>query len=170
MWLISNKVTVKDAGLLEGFCDYHCHLLPGVDDGVQDRSETLDILRLWEDIGVREVWMTPHVMEDIPNNTNTLRGRFEELGKACEGMLTMRLAAENMLDNLFAERFAAGDVLTIGLGEKTLLVETSYYNPPINMKQVISGIQAQGYTPVLAHPERYQYNRQPSFRPFPSRP
>lgn len=157
MWLISNKVTVKDAGLLEGFCDYHCHLLPGVDDGVQDRSETLDILRLWEDIGVREVWMTPHVMEDIPNNTNTLRGRFEELGKACEGSITMRLAAENMLDNLFAERFAAGDVLTIGLGEKTLLVETSYYNPPINMKQVISGIQAQGYTPVLAHPERYQY-------------
>lgn len=157
MWLLSNKVLVKESGLLEGFCDYHCHLLPGVDDGVQELAETLDILRLWETVGVREVWLTPHMMEDIPNTTNTLRERFEELGQAYEGSITVRLAAENMLDNLFAERFATGDVLTLGMGEKTLLVETSYYNPPINMNQVIANIKAKGYTPLLAHPERYQY-------------
>lgn len=157
MWLLSNKEKIKDSGLLSGFCDYHCHLLPGVDDGVQEMSESLDILKLWEGVGIKEIWLTPHVMEDIPNKIDTLRERFEEFGQAYNGTITLRLGAENMLDNLFTERFSTGDVLTIDSGMKKLLVETSYYNPPINMREVIEGIKEQGYTPVLAHPERYQY-------------
>lgn len=157
MWLLSNKEKIKDSGLLSGFCDYHCHLLPGVDDGVQEMSESLDILKLWEGVGIKEIWLTPHVMEDIPNKIDTLRERFEEFGQAYNGTITLRLGAENMLDNLFTERFSTGDVLTIDSRMKKLLVETSYYNPPINMREVIEGIKEQGYTPVLAHPERYQY-------------
>ena len=67
MWWIKNKTLVRESGLLEGGCDYHCHLLPGVDDGVKEMEETLEILEIWEQAGLKEVWLTPHIMEDIPN-------------------------------------------------------------------------------------------------------
>ena len=66
MWLISSRVKVEDSGLLEGFRDSHCHLLPGVDDGVKEVDETLRILQMWETMGMKEVWLTPHIMEDHP--------------------------------------------------------------------------------------------------------
>ena len=51
MWLLTDKVLVGDSGLMDGFRDCHCHLLPGVDDGVGTVDETLEILRLWEKAG-----------------------------------------------------------------------------------------------------------------------
>ena len=47
--------------------DYHCHILPGVDDGFQDPEKSLEQLRIYEASGIREVWFTPHIMEDVPN-------------------------------------------------------------------------------------------------------
>lgn len=157
MWLISNRVTVRDSGLLEGFCDCHCHLLPGVDDGVQETTETLDILGLWEQTGVEEVWMTPHVMEDIPNSPASLKGHFEALEDTYRGSIRLHLAAEHMLDQLFLDRLEKGELLPLGESGKLLLVETSYYNPPMDMEGIVERVKAAGYTPVLAHPERYRY-------------
>ena len=157
MWLISNKVRVEDSGLLEGFCDCHCHLLPGVDDGVKKIDETLRILERWGAQGVSEIWLTPHIMEDIPNKPSELALVFERLKSAYTGNITLHLAAENMLDNLFSDRFAKKVLLPIGKEQGHLLVETSYYNPPMDMERVIDDIRRQGYRPILAHPERYQY-------------
>ena len=157
MWLISNKVSVKDSGLLEGFCDYHCHLLPGVDDGVQEMEETLEILSLWEEAGVKEVWLTPHIMEDVPNKPAILAQQYAELMGVYQGSIALYLAAENMMDRLFMERLTARDLLPIGKTGTHLLVETSYYNPPMDMEHIIDRIKENGYIPILAHPERYQY-------------
>lgn len=157
MWLISNKISVKDSGLLEGFCDYHCHLLPSVDDGVQEIEETLEILSLWEEAGVKEVWLTPHIMEDVPNKPAILAQQYAELMGVYQGTVELHLAAENMMDRLFSERLDKRDLLPIGKTGTHLLVETSYYNPPMDMEQIIDRIKENGYTPILAHPERYQY-------------
>lgn len=157
MWLLSNKIKVKDSGLLDGFCDYHCHLLPGVDDGVQEKTETLDTLRLWESVGVREVCMTPHVMEDIPNHPIDLKKKFEEVKGHYTGDIELHVAAEHMMDGLFLKRLEEEQVMPIGRKQRKLLVETSYYNPPINMRQIVERVKEKGYIPILAHPERYQY-------------
>ena len=164
MWLLSNQITVRDSGVLENFCDYHCHLLPGVDDGVEDPEETLRILELWEALGVGEVWLTPHTMEDIPNTPDDLKGRFRTLKTQYKGTIKLHLAAEHMIDNLFLSRLADGVFLPIGKEGRHLLVETSYYNPPINMEMVIRLIKDKGYTPILAHPERYQYMEMDDYR------
>lgn len=157
MWLLSNKVKMADSGLLEGFCDWHCHLLPGVDDGVTEMRETLDILARWETLGVAEVWLTPHVMEDIANETAALRQRFDLLRGKYKGNIHLHLATENMMDNLLHRRIAEKDLLPIGSKGMHLLVETSYFNPPIDMGGVIDKVKSAGYIPILAHPERYQY-------------
>lgn len=52
---------------------------------------------------MKEVWPTPHIMEDIPNTTAHLRERFRELQDAYKGNVILHLAAENMLDSLFEE-------------------------------------------------------------------
>ena len=157
MWLFSNKVTVRDSGLLEGFRDCHCHLLPGVDDGVQDKNEALLILEEWDLDGVKEVWLTPHIMEDIPNEAVALRNKLEYLTAYYKGNIKLHLAAEHMMDGLFIKLLEGNDVMPIGRGRDKLLVETSYYTPPMNMTNVIEMVKTKGFNPILAHPERYQY-------------
>lgn len=158
MWPFGGKKSLEQTGLLSGYTDWHCHLLPGVDDGVGTLEETLEILRLYESLGVARVYLTPHVMEDMPNTPDDLSKRFAELQKAYSeagGKIELHLAAENMLDCLFEDRFDKGEVLT--LGEGRLLVETSYFTPPMNFHALLEHIKSKGYFPVLAHPERYIY-------------
>ncbi len=157
MRLFSIKQTLEGSGILRGFTDWHSHILPGVDDGVQSVDESLDILRLYESSGIETVWLTPHIMEDIPNTTASLRERFDRLRSAYTGPVRLRLASENMIDALFEERLEAGDLLPIGDEGDRLLVETSYFNPPMGMRHIMKRIQSKGYHPVLAHPERYVY-------------
>lgn len=156
-WPFQRKQTLAESGILRGMIDYHSHLLPGVDDGVQTVEESLEILRLYEQLGIREVWFTPHIMEDIPNTTAGLRSRFEQFQKCYTGNIRLHLAAEYMLDNLFKERFAHRDLLPIGEEGNHLLVETSYFNPPMDLYGMIEKIKSAGFIPVLAHPERYTY-------------
>lgn len=157
MWPFSRTSTIAGSGVLRGATDWHCHLLPGVDDGIKDMADTLTLLRRYEEEGFREVWFTPHIMEDIPNTTAALRARFAEVKDAYEGGLTLHLAAENMLDTLFEERLEAGDLLPIGEAGDMLLVETSYFTAPYDLWGLLRSIQTAGFHPLLAHPERYLY-------------
>ena len=156
-WPFQQKQTLAESGILRGMTDYHFHLLPGVDDGVQTVEESLEILRQYEQLGIREVWFTPHIMEDIPNTTSGLRSRFEQFQKRYTGNVRLHLAAEYMLDNLFKERLAHRDLLPIGEEGNCLLVETSYFNPPMDLYGMMEKIKSAGFIPVLAHPERYTY-------------
>lgn len=157
MWPFSKKQTLEESGFFRDFTDWHCHILPGVDDGVQSMDEAIQILAEYERLGVKEVWLTPHIMEDIPNTTEKLKLRFVELKTTYQGSVKLHLASENMLDNLFEERLEKNDLLPIGNDGKHLLVETSYFNPPMGLNNILLRIKAKGYYPILAHPERYLY-------------
>ena len=79
-----------------------------------------------------------------------------------------------MLDNLFIQRFAADDLLPYQdaspLSPLTshpsplILVETSYFHPPMGLYNILKNIQKKGYTPLLAHPERYMYMDDADYR------
>ena len=45
-----------------------------------------------------------------------------------------------------------------------LLVETSYFNPPIDFWEILHRIRVKGHWPVLAHPERYVYMGEKDYR------
>ena len=153
--LFFNKRKVSGSGLLTGFTDWHSHILPGVDDGVKHLESSLRILERLEQEGVQRVVFTPHIMEDVPNATDDLRQRFDTFLTQYKGGIQLSLAAENMMDHLFEQRLEADDLLP--LHDRFILVETSYFNPPYQMEQLLERIRERGYTPVLAHPERYQY-------------
>lgn len=149
---------------LKGFTDWHCHILPGVDDGVAGMDQALEILREYEAEGVEEVWFTPHVMEDIPNTVEMLRDRFREVSDLYSGTMKLHLGSENMLDSLFEERLENDDLLPIGHDGRYLLVETSCFNPPLRMEKTLKRIADRGYVPVMAHPERYAYMGKVEYR------
>jgi len=163
MWLFRKKHSLADSGIFQGFTDWHSHILPGVDDGVRTMKEALDILALYEELGVKSVWLTPHIMEDVPNTTARLKERFAELKAAYGGRVDLHLAAEYMLDNLFIKRLDTGDLLPLGEQGNCLLVETSYYNSPVNLFGILERIKAKGFYPVLTHPERYLYMKREDY-------
>ena len=164
MWPFSRKKSLLDQGLLRGWTDWHSHILPGVDDGVRTMDDSLGVLRWYAEQGVREVWLTPHVMEDCPNAHADLRERFAVLQAAWDGPVALHLAAEHMLDALFEQRFAVGDVLPLGPSGDRLLVETSCFNAPFRFEETLEEIRTKGFHPVLAHPERYLYLDDAAYR------
>ncbi len=99
MWPFSKKRAIAQSGILAGCTDHHSHILPGVDDGVESMDEALRILATYEAAGVKELWLTPHIMEDIPNTPEKLQARFAELTARYKGSITLHLAAEYMIDN-----------------------------------------------------------------------
>ncbi len=159
----------QDGGFPKGFTDWHSHIMPGVDDGVATMEEALEILADYDRLGIAEVWLTPHIMEDIPNTTAALRARFDELCNTWSGRVKLHLGAEYMLDNLFEKRLAAGDLLPVGAAGDHLLVETSCFTPPMDLRGILDRVRAAGFHPVLAHPERYMYMGDGDYRELASR-
>lgn len=160
--LFQRRCSILDVGLLKGSVDNHSHILYGLDDGVKTQEGSLSILSYLEGQGVSEVWLTPHVMEDVPNSTEAIRTRFEELRSVYKGGIRLQLAAEYMIDNLFEDRLARRDLLTHG--EDVVLVETSAVAPPINLWEVLDRMLSMGYRPLIAHPERYHYMDMDDYR------
>ncbi|MCG8309714.1 MAG: capsular biosynthesis protein [Cytophagales bacterium] len=140
--------------------DIHSHLLPGLDDGVKSIEETIYILKALHKLGYKKVITTPHVMSDYyPNGTADILGKLAQVKeKLIERKIKIQLeaAAEYYLDeNLIAKLNNQEKLLTFG--RNYLLFETSFFNKPTFLEEAVFIMNAQGYQPVLAHPERYVY-------------
>lgn len=141
--------------------DIHCHLLPGVDDGFQHASDSLNALSRMAESGCRELVFTPHLNPDVYPGVAESRHRevyevFREQIPAELGVTTS-LAAEYMVVNGFEDRVSsrADELLTYSDG--SILVEMSYYYRSKNLEQVLFELNMAGLNPILAHPERYLY-------------
>jgi len=143
--------------------DMHSHLLPGLDDGAETVAHSLDLLRKLRALGFIKLVMTPHIMGDFYKNTpEGIRAALATLraAAAAAGLedVTLECAAEYYLDEWLGRKLADGtELLTFGGERRYLLLETSYLNEPLNLNGTIFDLQAAGYQPVLAHPERYVY-------------
>ena len=178
MWPFGKKTTIAASGILAGATDHHSHILPGVDDGVESMEEALRVLPKYEKAGIKAIWFTPHIMEDVPNTAGKLTKRFDELKAAYNGNIELHLAAEYMIVNHLHKLLQdchsepQGGISTpkentlLPIGEKGnhLLVETSYFNPPMRLHETLKQIKSIGYHPLLAHPERYMYMDNAEYR------
>ena len=143
--------------------DLHSHLIPGIDDGSQSMKESLSLLKGMEALGYEKVITTPHIMLDayrntpeiIQNGLKTLQESAEEEGITVE----IEAAAEYYLDDGFEDLLKKEDMLTIR--GKYLLFETSYFAKPLQLEEMIFSISSAGYVPLMAHPERYRYVKDP---------
>jgi tyrosine-protein phosphatase YwqE len=141
--------------------EFHSHLIPGVDDGVETIEQSLEILENFHKIGMRKVITTPHIMSDFykngPENLIPIRDQLRERLAEMNIPLELEVAAEYMVDDGFDKKIESGNLLTFGPKKKHILIELPFMSEPNNLKKVLFELQISGYQPILAHPERYMY-------------
>jgi len=148
--------------------------MPGVDDGAQELADSAAGLARFRAEGVMQVITTPHFMGSLTQTPGPLEARLAELDA---GWLALRAVVEAdagtfgspmrvergvevMLDvpdpDLSDERLRLA-------GSSFVLVEYAGLRlPPINAEFALQSLVSRGWTPVLAHPERYR-NLDPQF-------
>lgn len=139
--------------------DIHSHLLPGIDDGAVNIDDTFRLTKALQSFGIREVITTPHVIQNVwENSARQIKEKEQSTKLELEKhqiSIPFRAAAEYMLDENFVNLFQSEKLLT--LKDNFVLVEMSYINPPIQLYSILFDMQVAGYIPVLAHPERYLF-------------
>lgn len=140
--------------------DIHSHLIPGIDDGSPDMETSLHFLGQLAELGYKKVVTTPHIMTDFhPNDSTIIRSGLTALRSALKEKgikIEIEAAAEYFLDTTFEKLLAEGDILSFG-AKKYVLVEMSFIQATPNFEEIIFNLLTKGYTPILAHPERYNY-------------
>lgn len=140
--------------------DIHSHLLPGLDDGVENFEDSLIIIQAFERMGYQKMITTPHIMSDFyKNSRETILPVLKELKEFLVGKTTIQIeaAAEYYLDETFIDLLNNGKEGLLTIGNDHVLFETSFMAEPVYLKEAIFKIQSLGLKPILAHPERYQY-------------
>ncbi len=140
--------------------DLHCHLMAGVDDGPRTLKDSLLLARALVDSGFNHVVATPHYIEDYSRG---YRRRVEEAhihltqSLQAEGIpLTVCLGGELMLLPGLADKAKERALPTLN-GTRYILLELPLYQPlPLYAEEVLFALQARGYIPILAHPERME--------------
>lgn len=142
------------------YTDIHSHLLYGIDDGVKSLQEAEDIVKAFQDLGYRKLITTPHIMTDrYRNEPAVILDKLKELQEHLTKKnidVKIEAAAEYYFDEYLFGLVNENQTL-LTFGSRYLLFETNYLSEPFQLKDFIFKVSTQGYKPVLAHPERYQY-------------
>lgn len=140
-------------------CDIHSHFIPGIDDGSKTIEESVEMITELHNLGYKKIITSPHTMSDYYRNTTEIilngRNDVKQALKTAAISVEFDAVSEYYLDYDFERKLDEGPLLTFG--NKYLLFEISYMNPPDNLYHVIFKMQLLGYKPVLAHPERYNF-------------
>jgi protein-tyrosine phosphatase len=140
--------------------DFHNHLMPGVDDGARTPAESTAALAALAAEGVGTVITTPHVDASVVGRPGALDERLAELARGWSAL--QEVAASSGVEVLRGAELALdiphpdfSEPLLRLAGTDFVLVEFAYMSVPPNSAGVLRSIRDTGWTPVLAHPERY---------------
>lgn len=140
--------------------DIHSHLLPGIDDGSPDMEKTINYIKELNKLGYKKLITTPHVKAGIyPNTPQIITKVLAQVQNALHAQnieVTLEAAAEYLLDEEFENLLLNKQILSFD-EKKYVLIEMSFIAPPPNLSEIIFLLKTQGYTPIMAHPERYGY-------------
>lgn len=135
--------------------DIHSHIIPDVDDGSKSIEISKKIAEQYIKNGIFNVICTPHQnylkdnKELIINNFNLLKKELKEYG------INFYLGSEiyyyeNMINDLNNKK-----LLTFN-DSKYVLIEFSF-NEPEDIVGILYDVIKDGYKPIIAHVERYDY-------------
>lgn len=157
---LKSKPFLKDL-LSNNYVDIHSHLIPGIDDGAKNITDTTKLITAFQEIGISHIITTPHISHYIyTNSSETITLKHKETAlflKENNIKIPFQAAAEYFMDDWFESHFKTEKLLT--LKDNYVLVEISYQRAPVQLYKTIFELQVAGYIPVLAHPERYLYYR-----------
>lgn len=142
--------------------DLHSHILYGVDDGSPSLEMSIDMLKTACDTGTKNVVLTPHC--NIPNSymnyiNPTIIGRYEHLRREVKKQginINVYLGMEVFASDDIIQLIESGAIIPINKS-RYILVEFNFNEDPMRVSNILWKIQSTGLTPLLAHPERYEF-------------
>ena len=138
--------------------DFHCHILPGLDDGAVTIDDSIAMAQALADFGYTTVCCTPHCIRgyyDItPKRVREATLMLQADLDNADINLELWPGMEYMLDECFAE--VADDLQPLG-DTRLILCEAPPLAHPGVVLESLELIIAKGYVPLIAHPERTQY-------------
>jgi protein-tyrosine phosphatase len=140
--------------------DLHSHLLPGIDDGSKDLAMSLAMARIASADGISTIACTPHIVPGVYNNSGpAIRRAVARLAESiAEAGIPITLVAGadvHIAPDLDAQ-LRDGRALTLN-NSRYLLFEPPHHVLPPRLEDLIFGLQAAGYVPILTHPERLSW-------------
>ena len=136
--------------------DIHHHCLPGVDDGPRDWAEAVDLCAMARDAGIETIVATPHVLRGRWQNTSRakLEGLAETLREKTGNNPRILLGSEYFFGHDMPEVLrTSGGIIPLA-GSRYVLVEFAAHAIPPLVEQPFYHAQLEGWTPIIAHPER----------------
>ncbi len=135
--------------------DWHCHILPGLDDGPETMAESLAMARLLADAGFQTVYCTPHCIrgryDNSPDQVRRATGQFQRELLAAGIRLAVKPGMEYHLDEHFPAKLENPQFLD---DTCMLLAEIPSQATVDLIQENLRHILRRGYVPLLAHPER----------------
>ncbi len=148
---------VADLSFLGG--DMHSHLVPAIDDGSQSIEDSVKFILKLSDLGLKKFITTPHIHGEMyDNDTIKVRQFFQPLKEYLaqnHPEISIQVSAEYFLDSYFMQHVLPKGLMAFGKNQ--VLVESSMAGWSRQFNEMIFAVQANGYHPILAHPERYIY-------------
>ena len=137
--------------------DIHTHILPHFDDGPPDMETSIGMGRIAVEEGITTIISTSHSAEALDAGREEMETRLQEVRDAwqAEGIgVNLHLGMEIYLTPQTPADLEAGRLWSLA-GSRYLLVELPFRLWPAFADEVMFDLQLRGYTPILAHPERY---------------
>ena len=150
--------------------DCHCHILPGLDDGAQTLEEAIYLAERLVAYGFEKAVCTSHSSSLYWNSPDTVIPACERLQLALAQQDIPLILIPSMEYRLIPERWPEvleNDWLLPWEGNH-ILIELPIRKPEkmgdIDPAVEIKKLVADGYQPVLAHPERYEWASKDYYR------
>ncbi len=141
--------------------DYHCHILPHLDDGPKEWEEALKLAERAKNIGIGEIIATPHYEEEAYENTREKIlekvEKFNNFLKKRDVNIIIYPGAEIMMSPSTPQLIQENKVMTIKDEGESVLLELPCHIFPLWGETVLLEIMNLGVSPILAHPERYEW-------------
>ena len=138
--------------------DIHCHLLPGLDDGPKDLTESLRMAQQAVLDGIDTIIATPHHKNGQYNNPKSLiLDKVQEMNQRLieENIkLTILPGQEVRIFGELLDEYKMEEILPLNNGGQYLFIEFPSNHVPRYTKKLIYDIQLNGLIPIIVHPER----------------
>lgn len=139
--------------------DVHNHILPGVDHGATDIDNAIELIKAQMDMGITRFILTSHITQSTFENTpDTINAAFDIFKEAIDksGLdIQLHISAEYRLDEFSLEQFKNNKFLP--MPQDHLLLENAFQQERLDLDEILFDVQLKGFTPIMAHPERFHY-------------
>lgn len=145
--------------------DIHCHLIPGVDDGAANMEMAMNMLLLSASQGITGIFATPHSSafdlygEEAGEQLRRLRAQARKLFPDMALYSGCEVYCEGGIMNQILTALEAGIYPSMN-DTKYVLLEFSPWVRAEEAKRCARALLDHGWSPVIAHMERYGYLRE----------